>query len=69
MIKTTRYCDICSREIHKNYDKFFQLILPERDINDEIILSDKEQDVCKECFKKIYWAISELKYPNRKCPD
>lgn len=69
MVKTTRYCDICNREQHKNYDTFYQMYLPERDIDGAIILSDNELDICKECLKKIYWKISELKHPNRKCPD
>lgn len=69
MIKTTRYCDICGREQRKCYDQFFQLVLPARDIDGEIILPNDEQDICKECLKKIYWEISELKHPNRKCPD
>lgn len=69
MIKMTRYCDICGREIHKNYDKFFQMVLPKRDIDGEIILSDTEQDICREYFKKIYWKINDLMHPNRKCPD
>lgn len=68
MIKTTRYCDICGKEQHKNYDQFFQLVLPERDVNGEIILSNNKQDICKECLQKIYWEISGLKHPNRKCP-
>ena len=68
MIKTTRYCDICGREQHKYYDQFFQLVLPARDINGEIILPNDEQDICKECLKNLYWKISELKYPDRKCP-
>ena len=69
MIKTTRYCDICGREQYKNYDNFYEMFLPERDIDGEIILSNDKQDICKECLKKIYWEISELKHPNRKCPD
>lgn len=68
MIKTIRYCDICGREQHKNYDRFFQLILPKRDIDGDIILSSDEQDICKECLQKIHWKIDELKHPNRKCP-
>lgn len=68
MIKTIRYCDICGREQYKCYDQFFQLVLPERDIDGDIILSSNEQDICKECLKKICWKIEELKHPNRKCP-
>lgn len=65
MIKTTRYCDLCGREQHTLYDQFFQLVLPERDMDGEIILSNNE-DICKECFKKIYWKISELKCSDKE---
>lgn len=69
MIKTTRYCDICGREQHKNYDTFYQMILPAREYLGDIILPEEESDICKECLQKIYWEISGLKHPNRKCPD
>lgn len=68
MIKTTRYWDICGREQHKTYDKFYQVILPARDYMGDINLSEEKSDICKECLKNLYWKISELKYPNRKCP-
>lgn len=61
MIKTTRYCDICRREQRKNYDNFYQMYLPELDYDGDVNLSETERDICKECFKKIYWKISELK--------
>ncbi len=69
MIKTTRYCDICGREQHQNYDNFYQMLLPERDYMGNIILSEEKSDICKECLKKLYWEISGLKHPDRKCPD
>ena len=69
MIKTIRYCDICGREQHKFYDNFYQMLLPERDYNGDIILSENKSDICKECYKKIHNQINELKHPNRKCPD
>ncbi len=69
MIKTTKYCDICGREQHKNYDNFYQMYLPERDYYEGIILSETKKDVCKDCLKELYWKISEIKHPNRKCPD
>ena len=69
MIKTIRYCDICGREQHKFYDNFYQMLLPERDYNGDINLSENKSDICKECFKKIHNQINELKHPNRKCPD
>ena len=65
MIKTTRYCDICGKEIR---DKFYQLILPERNYNGEIVLSEDKKDLCKECFKNLHWKISELKYPDGRFP-
>lgn len=69
MIKTTRYCDICGREQHKTYDTFYQMILPARNYMGDIILSEEESDICKECFKKLHWKISELKqHPDWKCP-
>ena len=69
MIKTTRYCDICGREQHKNYDNFYQMLLPKRDCMGDIILSEEKSDVCKSCLKKIYWELSGITHPNRKCPD
>ena len=67
MIKTTRYCDICGREIHKNFDKYYELTLPNADgVN---IINVIDSDVCSECAMKLYWKIKEIKYPNRKCPD
>ena len=69
MIKTIRYCDICGREQQKNFDRFFQLVLPERDYMGDINLSEDKKDICKECLNKLYWEISELKHPNRKCFD
>lgn len=68
MIKTTRYCDICGREQHKAYDNFYQMILPARDCMGDINLPEEKSDICKECLKNLYWKISELKYPDRKCP-
>ena len=68
MIKTTRYCDICDREQHKNYDNFYHILLPERDYMGDINLSEDEKDICKECLNKLYWKIEELKHPDRKCP-
>ena len=65
MIKTTRYCDICGNEI---CDKFYQLILPETDYNEEMILSEDKKDLCKKCLKNLYWKIDELKCSDRKCP-
>lgn len=70
MVKTTRYCDICGREQHKHYDVFYQMLLPRRDIcTEDIILSEEESDICKQCLTKLYWKFNELRYPNRKCPD
>jgi len=63
MVKTTRYCDICGREIHKNFDKFFQIILPEMNEHEEIIPSNIEKDVCQTCFRELYWKIREIKHP------
>lgn len=65
MVKTTRYCDICGKEIR---DKFYQLILPETDYNGEMILSEDKKDLCKKCLQNLCWKISELKYPNGSCP-
>ena len=69
MIKTIRYCDICGREQHKTYDNFYQMILPARDYMGDINLAEEKSDICKECLKNLHWKISELKYPDRKCPD
>lgn len=70
MIKTIRYCDICGREQHKNYDVFYQMLLPRHGIcTGDIILSEEESDICKQCLTKLYWKINELRHPNRKCPD
>lgn len=69
MIKTTRYCDICGREQHKCYDNYYEMFLPERDYDGNIILSEHKKDVCKSCLKEIYWKLSEITHPNRKCPD
>ena len=69
MIKTIKYCDICGREQHKNYDVFYQMFLPKRDCMGDIILSEGKSDICKSCLKEIYWKLSEIKNPNRKCPD
>jgi len=66
VIKTTRYCDICGKEIRNKI--YYQLILPETDYNGEIILSEDKKDLCKECLKNLHWKISELKYPDGKCP-
>ena len=67
MIKTTKYCDICGREQHKNYDKFYDLFFPRTD--GISIIDLVKSDVCSECVMKLYWKINELKHPNRKCPD
>ena len=67
MIKTTRYCDICGKEQHKNYDKFYDLFLPHTD--GISIIDLVKSDVCSECVMKLYWKINELKHLNRKCPD
>ena len=67
MIKTTRYCDICGREQHKNYDNFYQTFLPERDYMGDINLSEDKKDICKECLNKLYWKIEELKPLDGKC--
>lgn len=64
MLKTTRYCDICNKEI---CGKFYQLILPETDYNGEIILSEDKKDLCKNCLKNLHWKIRELKHPDGKC--
>ena len=69
MIKTIKYCDICGREQYKNYDNFYQMLLPELDYNGDIILSETRKDVCKNCLKELYWKIPEIKHPNRKCPN
>ena len=69
MIKIIQYCDICGREIHKNFDKFYQMRLPERDNNGNINLSEERTDICNNCLRELYWKISEIKHPNRKCPD
>lgn len=69
MIKTTRYCDICGREQHKNYDNFYQMYLPELDYNGNVNLSETKKDVCKGCLRELYWKMPEIKHPNRKCPD
>lgn len=69
MIKTIRYCDICGREQHKNYDNFYQMYLPERDYCGGTILSETKKDVCSGCLRELYWKIGEIKHPNRKCPD
>ena len=69
MIKTTRYCDICGKEINRQFDSFYQLVLPTRDYKGNYILSETEQDVCKSCFRELYWKIGEIQHPNRKCPD
>lgn len=69
MIKTIKYCDICGREQHKNYDNFYQMLLPECDYNGDIILSENKKDVCKDCLRKLYWTMPEIKHPNRKCPE
>ena len=66
MIKTTKYCDICGREQHKNYDTFYQMILPARNYMGDIILPEEESDICKECLKNLHWKINELKYPDGK---
>ena len=66
MVKTTRYCDICGRIIEFS---FYQMQLPEMNNHGEIVLSSKEQDICKLCFRNLYWKMSEIKHPNRKCPD
>ena len=60
MVKTTRYCDICRKEIH---DKFFQMQLPEMNEYGEIILSNIEKDICQKCFKELFWKIGEVKHP------
>lgn len=65
VIKTTRYCDICGKEIR---DKFYQLILPEYNNYGEIILPENKSDLCKTCFRELFWKISDLKYPDGKCP-
>ncbi len=69
MIKTIKYCDICGREQHKYYDNYYEMFLPERDYNGDIILSEYKKDVCKNCLKEVYWKLSEITHPNRKCPD
>ena len=69
MIKIIRYCDICGRELHKNFDKFDQMYLPELDYDGNVNLSETKRDVCKDCLRKLYWKIPEIKHPNRKCPD
>lgn len=51
MIKTTRYCDICGREQHKNYDTFYQMILPERDYMGDINLSEDKKIFVKSVLK------------------
>lgn len=68
MIKTIRYCDICGREQHKCYDNYYEMFLPEQDYNGDIILSETKKDICKNCFKELYWKIIEIKSSNRKCP-
>ena len=65
MIKTTRYCDICGKEIR---DTFYQLILPETEYNGEMTLSEDIKDLCKSCLKNLHWKISELKYPDGRFP-
>lgn len=69
MIKTTKYCDICGREQHKYYDNYYEMFLPERDYNGDVILSKYKKDVCKNCLGELYLKFSEIKHPNRKCPD
>ena len=69
MIKTIIYCDICGKEIHKTFEHYYQLYLPAIDYNGEIGISEEKQDICKSCLKKLRWKISEIKYPDRKCPD
>ena len=69
MIKTIKYCDICGREQHKHYDNYYEMFLPERDYNGNIILSECKKDVCKNCLKEIYWKLSEIAHPKRECPD
>ena len=66
MIRTIRYCDICGKEIR---DKFYQLVLPKYDAYGEVIVPEDKSDLCKTCLKGLLWKISDLKYPNRKCPD
>lgn len=65
MIKTTRYCDICGREINI----YYQMDLPERDWDGNITISLEKKDVCENCLEKLYLKFLEIKYPNRKCPD
>ena len=66
MIKTTRYCDICGKEIN-DFDKFYELSLPHTDgIN---LIGIIKSDVCSECIIKLDRKIKELKHPTRKCPD
>ena len=60
MIKTTRYCDICGKIIE--FSIFYQMQLPEMNNHGEIVLSSKDQDVCKSCLRELYWKIPEIKY-------
>ena len=45
-----------------NFDKFFQIILPEMNEHGEIIPSNTEKDVCQKCFRELYWKIPEIKH-------
>lgn len=64
MIKTTRYCDICNKEISGQL--FYQFQLPEIDRYGKIILSSTEKDVCQNCFKAIYWKLGEIEQLNKE---
>ena len=61
MVKTTRYCDICHREINQDHDIYYQMKLPARHSEGYFILSHTEQDVCYACFKQLYWKIFDIK--------
>ena len=65
MIKTTRYCDICNKEINI----YYQMDLPEKDWDGNVTISLEKKDVCQNCLKELYLKLLEIKHPNRKCPD
>lgn len=58
MVVTTRYCDICGKEIK---GKFFQLQLPAMNVIGDYVLSEEKQDICSNCFRELYWKIGEIK--------
>ena len=66
MIKTTRYCDICGKEINSIY---YQMFLPERNWDGNVTISLEKKDICQNCLKELYLKFSEIKHPNRKCPN